>query len=92
MHIPFSSYKPAVPVNSKIIFFKPAEKIPFDDLMGKPIPAWKPFARRGLEVHEAPGNHFNMISPVNAPVLVKMMKEWNKRGQYPFLVTKIIND
>jgi amino acid adenylation domain-containing protein len=69
------SYKPAAPVSSKIIFFKPAEKIPFDDLMGKPIPAWKPFARGGLEVHEAPGNHFNMISPVNAPVLVKMMKE-----------------
>jgi len=68
------SYKPAAPVNSKIIFFKPAEKIPFDDLMGKPIPAWKPFARGGFEVHEAPGNHFNMISPVNAPVLVKMIK------------------
>jgi amino acid adenylation domain-containing protein len=68
-------YLPSAPFNGRIIFFKPSEKIPFDVQMGKPIPGWKPFARGGLEVHEAPGNHFNMISPVNAPVLVKMMKE-----------------
>jgi amino acid adenylation domain-containing protein len=69
------SYKPAAPVNSKIIFFKPAEKIPFDDLMGKPIPAWERLAHGGIEVHDAPGNHFNMIASVNVPVLVEKMKK-----------------
>jgi thioesterase domain-containing protein/acyl carrier protein len=69
------SYKPSGPFNGKIIFFKPAEKIPFDVQMGNPIQAWEPFARGGIEVHEAPGNHFKMISPVNTWVLAKMMKE-----------------
>ncbi|MDM8537198.1 amino acid adenylation domain-containing protein [Desulfobacterales bacterium HSG17] len=68
-------YKPTEPVNTKIIFFKPSEKIPFDVQMGKPIPAWKQLVHGGIEVHDGPGNHFNMISPVNIPVLVKKMKE-----------------
>lgn len=67
-------YKPTCPVNSKVFFFKPAEKIPFDDQMGNPIEKWKPFAKGGLEVHEVPGNHFTMISPANTPKLAEMMK------------------
>ncbi len=68
-------YQPTGHISGKIIFFKPAEKIPFDVQMGQPIPAWRSFARGGLEVHESPGNHFNMVSPVNTPVLVKKMKD-----------------
>jgi len=67
-------YRPAGSFNGKIIFFKPTEKIPFDTEMKDPIPAWQPFANGGIEVHETPGNHFNMFSPVNSPVLAKKMK------------------
>ena len=68
-------YKPSGPINGKIIFFKPSEKIPFDVQMGKPIPAYRPLALDGLEVHDSPGNHFDMVSPINTPLLVKKMKE-----------------
>lgn len=67
-------YRPAGAFNGKIIFFKPTEKIPFDTQMKNPIPAWKEFARDGIEIHDAPGNHFNMFSPVNGPVLAEKMK------------------
>lgn len=53
-------------------FFKPSEKIPFDVQMGKPIAAG---GEDGMEVHEARGNHFDMISPAKTPALVKKMKE-----------------
>ncbi|WP_207682850.1 non-ribosomal peptide synthetase [Desulfonema magnum] len=72
-------YKPEGPVSSKIVFFKPSEKIPFDIQMGNPVQEWKPFALQGMEVHDTPGNHFNMVSPANTPALVRMMKECIKR-------------
>ena len=72
-------YRPAGSFNGKIIFFKPTETIPFDTKMQKPIPAWEAFAGAGIEVHEAPGNHFNMFSPTNTPVLAKKMKECIER-------------
>ena len=67
-------YRPVSPFQGKIIFFKPMEKIPFDSRMGNPITDWASFARQGIEVHEAPGNHFNMFSPVNGPVLARQIK------------------
>jgi amino acid adenylation domain-containing protein len=69
------SYRPSSPFNGKIIFFKPSEKIPFDVQMGHPIPGWERLARKGIEVHETRGNHFNMVSSANTPVLVEKMKE-----------------
>jgi thioesterase domain-containing protein/acyl carrier protein len=74
-----SLYRPSGPVNSKIIFFKPSEKIPFDLQMGKTVEGWEPFARGGIEAYETPGNHFNIISPVNTPVLVGKMTECIER-------------
>ncbi|MCP4700193.1 MAG: amino acid adenylation domain-containing protein [Gammaproteobacteria bacterium] len=68
-------YKPTYTVNSKIIFFKPSEKIPFDVQMGEPIPTYERLAQHGIEVHDAQGNHFNMISPANTPLLIEKMKE-----------------
>ena len=67
-------YRPVSPFQGKIIFFKPMEKIPFDSRMGNPITDWASFARQGIEVHEAPGNHFNMFSPVNGPILARKIK------------------
>jgi len=72
-------YRPAGSFNGKIIFFKPTETIPFDTKMQKPIPAWEAFAGDSIEVHEAPGNHFNMFSPTNTPVLANKMKECIER-------------
>jgi thioesterase domain-containing protein len=69
-------YKPPCSVNSKMLFFKPAEKIPFDDQMGKPMEKWKPFARQGMDIIEAPGNHFTMISPANTAVLAGEIKKY----------------
>lgn len=43
--------------------------------MGKPVEAWKLLALGGMAVHDATGNHFNLVSPVNTPALVKKMKE-----------------
>ncbi len=67
-------YRPSSPFNGKITFFKPTEKIPFDVRMGNPASDWVPFARRGIETHEAPGNHFTMFSPANGPILAQKMK------------------
>jgi thioesterase domain-containing protein/acyl carrier protein len=69
-----ASYNPTAPINAKMVFFKPSEAIPFDLQMGNPSVAWQPFARGGYEVHNAPGNHFDMISPRNTPSLVAHMK------------------
>ena len=69
-------HKPSGLYNGKIIFFKPSKKAPkFDVQMGNPIPAWGRVARAGIEAHDAPGNHFEMTSLDNTPVLVEMMKE-----------------
>ncbi len=69
-------YNPPCSVDSKILFFKPAKRIPFDDQMGKPIEKWKPFVRQGMDVIEAPGNHFTMVSPANTVVLAEMIQEY----------------
>ncbi|MCI5136472.1 MAG: hypothetical protein D3920_15720, partial [Candidatus Electrothrix sp. AW2] len=69
-------YKPSSPVQSKVLFFKPAERIPFDDQMGKPIEKWQPFVLGGLEMRKAPGNHFTMVSPANTAALVSQMKAY----------------
>ena len=69
-------YKPSSQVQSKVLFYKPAERIPFDDQMGKPIEKWPPFILGGLEVQEAPGNHFTMVSPANTAVLARQMKAY----------------
>lgn len=71
-----ASYKPAGPIQANIVFFKPSEKIPFDAQMGNPSVVWKQFAQGHYEVYDAPGNHFNMISPINTPALVEKMKEY----------------
>lgn len=69
-------YKPSSPVQSKMLFFKPAERIPFDDQMGKALEKWPPFVLGGLEMQEAPGNHFNMVSPANTTILAGRMKAY----------------
>lgn len=76
-----SRYRPSGPFKGRIIFFKPMEKIPFDSKMDNPIPAWKPLAAGGLEVCDAPGNHFNMFSPEHAPVLASLV---NRQLQLPW--------
>lgn len=67
-------YRPAGPCASRIVFFAPTEAIPFDRRMGDPVPAWEAFAD-GVEVHSAPGNHFNMFSAKNGPVLADRLRE-----------------
>jgi thioesterase domain-containing protein len=47
--------------------------------MGKPSTAWKKYANGGYEICEAPGNHFNMVSPANSPALVKILKKYLER-------------
>ena len=69
-----SLYKLSGKINGKVLFFKPTEKIPFDVQMGNPIPAFKKFLQGGIEVHQAPGNHFTLVSPINTPILVQKIK------------------
>jgi len=72
------AYNPPAPINGKIVFFKPSEKIPFDDQMGNPSLAWQPFTRGEFDIEDGPGNHFSMISPTNTPRLVAQLKEYLK--------------
>ncbi|CAK8714625.1 Amino acid adenylation domain-containing protein [Candidatus Electrothrix gigas] len=69
-------YKPSSPVQSKMLFYKPAERIPFDDQMGQALEKWPPFVLGGLEMQEAPGNHFNMVSPANTAILAGRIKAY----------------
>ncbi|MCW5211355.1 hypothetical protein VU04_00400, partial [Desulfobulbus sp. TB] len=74
-------YKPSSPLQSKMLFFKPAEQIPFDDQMGKPLEKWPPFVLGGMEMQEAPGNHFSMVSPANTAILAGRLKAYlEERG------------
>ena len=67
-------YRPAGPVNGRIIFFKPTEAIPLDTRMKEPTVDWARFALGGIEVDDAPGNHFSMFSPTHGPVLAQKIK------------------
>jgi len=68
------SYRPAGPCRTKILFFAPSESIPFDRRMKHPVPAWRELAQGGLELHDAPGNHFNMFSAEHGPVLAAKLR------------------
>ncbi len=67
-------YRPEGPVNTKIIFIKPSEKIPFDEQMGNPSVEWEAYTRGEYLVIDGPGNHFSMVSPLNTKPLVKLLK------------------
>jgi thioesterase domain-containing protein len=67
-------YRPAGPCRTKIVFFEPSESIPFDRRMKHPVPAWRELALDGIEVHAAPGNHFNMFSADHGPVLAAKLR------------------
>lgn len=69
-------YRPANPIAGKISFYKPTETIAFDVRMKEPTVEWIPFARGGIDVDEAPGNHFNMFSQENGPVLADKLKTY----------------
>jgi len=66
-------YRPGGPIRARTIFFKPAEKIPFDVKMQDPVSGWSQFVPQGLELHEAPGNHFNMFSQEHSPLLADLL-------------------
>jgi len=68
-------YRPGGPCATKIVFIAPTEIIPFDQRMGDPVAAWEAFIDGGVEVHRSPGNHFNMFSAVNGPVLAEHLRE-----------------
>jgi len=67
-------YDPAGPCRAKLVFFEPTESIPFDQRMKHPVPAWRELAGGGMEVDSAPGNHFNMFSADNGPVLAEKLR------------------
>jgi amino acid adenylation domain-containing protein len=67
-------YRPTGPCPTKIVFFQPSESITFDKRMRNPVPAWRELAQGGMEVHTAPGNHFNMFSADNGPVLAELLR------------------
>ena len=69
-----ASYTPGGPIKGPIDFFRPSEKIPFDVQMGNPSVVWRDFALGSYRIHDAPGNHFNMVSPLNNPALVRMLE------------------
>ncbi len=68
-------YTPEGTINSKIIFIKPSEEIPFDEQMGNPSVEWQPFTRNKYLVIDGPGNHFSMVSPLNTEPLVNLLKD-----------------
>jgi thioesterase domain-containing protein/acyl carrier protein len=68
-------YRPEGTINSRIVFFKPSEKIPFDEQMGNPSVEWKPYTRAEYVVIDGPGNHFSMVSPLHTDALVKQLKD-----------------
>ena len=72
-------YTPKGTINPSIVFFKPSEKIPFDEQMGNPSVAWQPYARNQYVILDGPGNHFSMVSPLNTEPLVKLLKDTIKQ-------------
>ncbi len=68
-------YTPEGTINSKIIFIKPSEKIPFDEQMGNPSVEWKPYTRNEYLIVDGPGNHFSMVSPLNTEPLVALLND-----------------
>ncbi|WP_246501580.1 thioesterase domain-containing protein, partial [Mesorhizobium caraganae] len=41
---------------------------------------WKQFARRGLEIHEVPGDHYTMVAPPHVSVLAKKLNKYLNRS------------
>ena len=68
-------YRPEGTINTKIVFFKPSEEIPFDEQMGNPSVEWKPYTRAQYVIVDGPGNHFSMVSPLHTDALVKQLKD-----------------
>lgn len=68
-------YRPKGTVNTKIIFFKPSESIPFDAQMGNPSEEWKPYTTAEYMIVNGPGNHFSMVSPVHIKTLTNQIKD-----------------
>jgi len=68
-------YTPKGTINTNIVFFKPSEKIPFDEQMGNPSVAWQSFTSEKYVILDGPGNHFSMVSPLNTEPLVNLLKD-----------------
>jgi amino acid adenylation domain-containing protein len=77
-------YRPDGAINGKIVFYKPTETIPFDVRMKEPTVEWIPFAKGGIDVDDAPGNHFNMFSATNGPVLADKLRVCLAQNAYLF--------
>ena len=65
------NYQPQ-PYQGKIIFFQAAEKLPGMD--SDSSSGWDEFATRGLDIHQVPGNHENMVFDPHARVLAEKLK------------------
>ncbi len=77
-------YRPTGSIAGKLVFYKPMETIPFDVRMKEPTTEWIPFAQGGIDVDDAPGNHFNMFSSTNGPVLAEKLKACIKTHAHLF--------
>lgn len=77
-------YRPDGAVRGKMVFYKPTETIPFDVRMKEPTVEWVPFVEGGIDIDDAPGNHFNMFSQTNGPVLADKLRLYIAKHAYLF--------
>lgn len=68
-------YVPDGSINTKTVFIKPSEEVPFDAQMGNPSVAWEPFINAEYIVLDGAGNHFSMVSPINRQALSDQLSE-----------------
>ncbi len=64
-------YRPR-PFGGKLVLFQPQQ--PLEDILPDSRSRWRELARGGLEIHEAPGNHYTMLGSPDVAVLAKHLE------------------
>jgi thioesterase domain-containing protein len=64
-------YRPR-PFGGKLVLFQPQQ--PLQNILPDSGSRWRELARGGLDIHEAPGNHYTMLGSPNVAMLAKELE------------------
>jgi thioesterase domain-containing protein len=64
-------YRPR-PFGGKLVLFQPQQ--PLENILPDSRSRWRKLARGGLDIHEAPGNHYTMLGSPNVAMLAKQLE------------------